>query len=159
ADVSFGLKPPSGVGLAVDAPAVSGGGYLFFDPDKAQYGGVVRLTVENGLTLTAIGLITTRLPGGAEGFSFFVIITAEDFKPIPLGLGFTLTGIGGLLAINRTCDEEFLRAGLKNKTLDALMFPPDPIKNAAHILATFDRAFPARDGSHLFGPMLQICWG
>jgi uncharacterized protein DUF6603 len=158
-DLSFGLKPPSGVGIAVDAPAVSGGGYLFFDPDKGQYGGVVRLNVEGGLTLSAIGLITTRLPSGAPGFSFLVIITAEDFKPIPLGLGFTLTGIGGLLAVNRTCNEEFLRAGLKNGTLDDVLFPADPIGNAAHILRTFDSAFPSRAGSYLFGPVLQIRWG
>ena len=153
ADLSFGFKPPSGVGITVEAPAVSGGGYLFFDPDKGQYAGVVQLTIEGGLTLTAIGLITTRLPNGANGFSFLVIITAEDFKPIPLGLGFTLTGIGGLLAINRTCNEEFLRAGLKNKTLDDVLFPADPIRNAAHILSTFDSAFPARRGSYLFGPV------
>jgi hypothetical protein len=119
----------------------------------------VRLSVDGGLTLTAIGLITTRLPSGARGFSFLVIITAEDFKPIPLGLGFTLTGIGGLLAVNRTCNEEFVRAGLKNKTLDDVLFPVDPISNAAQILSTFDSAFPARDGSYLFGPVLQIRWG
>ena len=34
-----------------------------------------------------------------------------------------LTGIGGLLAINRTFDEDALRAGLKNHTLDSVMFP------------------------------------
>ena len=119
----------------------------------------MQLTVEGGLTLTAIGLISTRLPSGARGFSFLVIITAEDFKPIPLGLGFTLTGVGGLLAVNRTCNEEFLRAGLKNKTLDDVLFPADPIRNAAHILSTFDSAFPARPGSYLFGPVVQIRWG
>jgi hypothetical protein len=158
-DLSFGFKPPSGVGIVVDAPAVTGGGYLFFDPDKGQYAGIVQLNVEGGLTLTAIGLISTRLPSGAPGFSFLVIITAEDFKPIPLGLGFTLTGVGGLLAVNRTCNEEFLRAGLKNKTLDDVLFPADPIRNAAHILSTFDSAFPARPGSYLFGPVVQIRWG
>ncbi len=101
-DLGFGFKPPTGVGVAVDAPAVSGGGYLFLDADKGQYAGVVRLNIEGGIAVTAIGLITTRLPSGAPGFSFLVIITAEDFKPIPIGLGFSLTGIGGIVAINRT---------------------------------------------------------
>src|SRR6185503_14305760 len=62
-------------------------------------------------------------------------------------------------AVNRTCNEEFLRAGLKNKTLDDVLFPADPIRNAAHILSTFDSAFPARPGSYLFGPVVQIRWG
>ena len=159
ADLAFGFKPPSGIGIAVDAPAVSGGGYLFFDPDKGQYGGIVQLTIKGSLTLTAIGLVTTRLPDGTDGFSFLIMITAEGFQPIQLGLGFTLTGIGGLLAVNRTCDDEFLRAGLKTKVLDAVLFPADPIKNAAHILSTFDRAFPSRRGSYLFGPAVQISLG
>jgi hypothetical protein len=159
ADLAFGFKPPSGIGIAVEAPAVSGGGYLFFDPAQGQYGGVVRLTVQGGLTLTAIGMISTRLHDGSRGFSFLVMITAEGFQPIQLGLGFTLTGIGGLLAVNRTCDDEFLRGGLKTKALDDVLFPADPIANAARLLSTFDRAFPARPGSYLFGPALQICWG
>lgn len=158
-DLAFGFKPPSGVGVAVDAPAVSGGGYLFLDADKGQYAGVVRLTIQGGIAVTAIGLITTRLPSGAPGFSFLVIITAADFQPIPIGLGFSLTGIGGIVAVNRTCDEDFLRDGLKNQTLNDVLFPADPIKNAAHILGTFDHAFPARAGSYLFGPVAQITWG
>jgi hypothetical protein len=158
-DLGFGFKPPSGVGVAVDAPAVSGGGYLFLDADKGQYAGIVQLNIEGGIAVTAIGLITTRLPSGAPGFSFLVIITAEDFKPIPIGLGFSLTGIGGIVAVNRTCDEDFLREGLKNQTLNDVLFPSDPIKNAAHILGTFDHAFPARAGSYLFGPVAQISWG
>ena len=40
------------------------------------------------------------------------MITAEKaFQPIQLGLGFTLSGIGGLLAVNRTCDDEFFAPG------------------------------------------------
>lgn len=159
ADLSFGFKPPSGVGLAIDAIGVSGGGYLSFDPAKGQYAGVMQFHVDSGIALTAIGLIATRLPNGAKGYSFVVLITAEDFEPIPLGLGFTLTGIGGLLAINRTCDEEFLREGIKSNTLNSLLYPVDPIRNAVQILGTLNSAFPPRDGSYLFGPVVQICWG
>jgi hypothetical protein len=159
ADVSLDFKPPSGIGLRVDATGVSGGGYLFLDPAKGQYAGVVQLNLDGGLTLNAIGLVSTRLPNGAKGFSFLIVITAEGFSPIPLGLGFTLTGIGGLLAINRTANEEFLREGLKSRTLDDLLFPEDPIRNAAQLIGTFDRAFPPQPGSFIFGPVVQICWG
>lgn len=159
ADLSLGFKPPSGIGLQIDAAVVSGGGFLAFDGVKGQYVGVVLLNLEGGLTLTAFGLLTTRLPNGAKGFSLVVLITAVDFKPISLGLGFMLTGIGGLLAINRTCNEAFLREGIKNKTLDNLLFPKDPIRNAAEIFGTLNSAFPARKGSYLFGPVVQISWG
>jgi hypothetical protein len=158
-DLSFGFKPPSGIGLAIDSTGLSGGGFLFLDSDRGQYAGVIQISFQNSITLTAIGLIATRLPNGAKGFSLVVIITAQDFKPIPLGLGFSLTGIGGLLAVNRTCDQEFLREGLKNKTLDNLLFPQDPIRNAPQIFGSLDSAFPARPGSYFFGPVLQIGWG
>ncbi len=159
ADLAVGFKPPSGIGVAIESTGVSGGGYLFFDREKGQYAGVVRLNVEGGITLTAIGLIATRLPDGSKGFSFLVLITAEDFKPIPLGLGFTLNAVGGLLALNRTCNEEFLREGIKSNTLGALLFPTDPIRNAMQIFGTLNTAFPPQRGSHLFGPVVRICWG
>ncbi|WP_017302042.1 DUF6603 domain-containing protein [Nodosilinea nodulosa] len=158
-DLALGFKPPSGVGLAIDATVVTGGGFLFFDPEKEQYAGIVQLNLEGGIALTAMGLITTRLPNGAKGFSLVVMITAQEFAPIALGLGFTLTAIGGLLAINRTCNEAFLRDGIKNQTLGHLLFPQDPIRNAAQIFGTLNAAFPPRSGSYLFGPAVQICWG
>ena len=40
----------------------------------------------------AFGLIATKLPDGSKGYSLIVFITAEDFRPIPLGMGFTLHG-------------------------------------------------------------------
>ena len=142
------------LGLVIDAPAVTGGGFLFLDPEKGQYAGDIQLNLDGGITVTAIGLIATHLPNDAKGFSFVVLITAQGFKPIPLGLGFTLTGIGGLLAINRTCNQEFLREGIKSKTLDSLLFPDDPIRNAVQILGTLNNAFPPRDGSFF---LVQSC--
>jgi hypothetical protein len=67
ANLDIGFKPPSGAGVRIDSPFVTGGGFLFFDSDKGQYGGVLQLDVK-GITVTAIGLIATRLPNGARGF-------------------------------------------------------------------------------------------
>ena len=99
------------------------------------------------------------MPNNVKGFSLLITITAEDFKPIPLPLGFRLTGIGGLLAINRTFAQDVLRAGLKNHTLESVMFPKDPIRNASQILSNLNSVFPPANGHHLFGPMAQIAWG
>src|SRR4030095_11755133 len=62
-------------------------------------------------------------------------------------------------AINRTCNEEFLREGIKSNSLDNLLFPKDPIRNGPQIFGLLNNAFPARPGSFLFGPVVQICWG
>jgi hypothetical protein len=100
-DVGFDFMPPKGLGLAIDAPAVVGG-YLFFDPQTEEYGGVLQLEVAETIAVKAIGLLTTRMPDGSKGFSLLILLSAEGFALIQLGFGFTLTGIGGLLGGNRT---------------------------------------------------------
>ena len=159
ADLSIGFKPPSGVGLAIDAAGVSGGGFLFLDPQSGNYAGAVQLNFEGGLAVSALGLIATRLPDGSRGFSLLVVITAENFKPIPLGLGFRLTGIGGLLAINRSFDAQVLRDGIKNHTLDGVLFPQNPTRDALQLLSNLNQGFPVAPGHHLLGPMVEIEWG
>ena len=158
-DLAVGFKPPTGAGLAIDAAVIVGGGYLSFDAQKQEYSGILQLEIADKISVNALGLLTTRLPDGRSGFSLVAIIFAQGFAPIQLGFGFTLTGIGGLFAINRTFDEAALRAGLKNHTLDSVMFPSDPIRNAPQILSNINRVFPPSRGNHLFGPMLQISWG
>ncbi|MCD6031972.1 MAG: hypothetical protein K0S78_4154, partial [Thermomicrobiales bacterium] len=37
ADLALGFKPPTGLGLAIAAPGVVGGGFLGFDPQRADY--------------------------------------------------------------------------------------------------------------------------
>lgn len=159
ANLSVGFKPPKGAGLSLAANVVVGGGYLSFDPEKQEYSGILQLEIADKIAVKAIGMLTTRMPGGGEGYSLVAIIFTEGFTPIQLGFGFALTGIGGLLAINRTFDESFLRAGLKNHTLDSLLFPKDPIRNAPQIISNLNRVFPVARGHHLFGPVVQIAWG
>ena len=159
-DFSVGFKPPTGVGLQIESAAVTGGGFLFYDSERGQYGGVLSLVLtKSNIALKAIGLISTRMPGGAKGFSMIVLVTAEGFTPIPLGLGFSLTGIGGLVAVNRTFNEEAVGEGIKSHMLEKVLFPKDPIKNAPQIISTLDTFFPAKQGSYLFGFLAQISWG
>ncbi len=156
ADVSLGFKPPSGAGLAIDAAGVSGGGFLSFDPAKHEYAGVLQLEF-NQLQLQAFGLITTQVAGGA-GYSLLALIDA-DFPPVQLGWGFTLNGVGGLLAIHRSASVDALRAALKGGKLSTILFPKDAITNAPQILAALDSYFPTAPGRFLFGPMALIGWG
>ncbi len=159
ADLTIRPTPPTGIGVEVDAPAVVGGGFLRFAPEKHEYSGVLQLEIGEKISVKAIGLLNTQLPDGSKGYSLVLLIFVEGFTPIQLGFGFTLTGIGGLLGINRTFAEEELRAGLKNHTLDSVMFPKDPIRNAPQIISNLNRVFPAAKGNYLFGPMVQIAWG
>jgi hypothetical protein len=157
ADVSFGLKPPSALGLAIDAGPVTGGGVLAADSDRGQYAGEVHLQFER-IVVRAVGLLTTRLPDGKPGFSLLVIVTAE-FTPVQLGLGFRLVDVGGLLGINRTVAVDALRAGLKTGALGAVLSPPDPKASVGQLVASLAGLFPPAAGRHVFAPTARIVWG
>lgn len=157
-DLTLGFRPPRGLGIAVDAGPVAGGGYLFFDPDRGQYAGVLQLEIQDTIAIKAVGLLSTRMPDGSEGFSLLFIITAE-FPPIQLGFGFTLNGLGGLAGVNRTMVVPVLQAGIKNRTLGSILFPDDPVANAPRIISDLQGVFPVAPDRYVFGPMAMLGWG
>ena len=158
ANLSIAFKPPNGLGIAIDAGVVAGGGYILFNPDKGQYAGVLDVALAEIIQVKIIGVLDTILPDGSHGFSFLLIITF-DFPPIQLGFGFTLNGVGGLGGVNRTMNTDALHAGFRAHTLDTVLFPPDPIANAPQIISSIENFFPPAEGRYLFGPMLEIGWG
>lgn len=159
ADLDLAFKPPTGVGLAIDAGAVRGGGYLFLDYEKGEYAGALELTIEGLMSLKAIGLINTKLPDGSDGFSLLIIITAEFGTPIQLGFGFTLLGVGGLLGLNRTMLLEEMAEGVRTGAIEGVMFPQDVVTNAPKIISDMRRFFPPLEGRFMIGPMAKIGWG
>lgn len=154
--LGFDFKPPTGLGIVVDAGPVTGGGFISFDPDNGRYAGVLQLKIYS-IGVTAIGLLDTKLPGGKSGFSFLIIIAVE-FTPIQLGFGFTLNGIGGLAGINRTLVADALRQGVRQHTLDDILFPQDPVARAAQLISDLGHIFPPAEGRYVFGPMIKIGW-
>ena len=157
AELDVRFKPPSGVGVSVDAGPISGGGFLDYDEPSGRYAGALALLVY-GVQVKAIGLLDTRLPGGERGYSFLVIVSVE-FSPVQLGFGFTLNGVGGLAGINRDLITDALQAALRAHNLDHVLFPPDPIKNAPAIISDLRAIFPPREGRYVFAPMFKLAWG
>lgn len=156
-DVGLDFLPPIGAGLAIDASGIiTGGGFLSHDPRTGLYAGVLQLTFQEQLTLTAIGLVSTQLPDGSPGYSVLILITAQNFPPIPLFLGFALTGIGGIVGVHRTIDQQAIEAGLHADTLKSVLFPADPIANAPAVIRALSSIFPPQRGSYLIGVMAQI---
>ncbi|MGH2708417.1 MAG: DUF6603 domain-containing protein, partial [Actinomycetota bacterium] len=152
------FKPPTGVGFAIDTPAVTGGGFLFFDRENEEYAGVLQLAIAEKFDLTAIGLITTRLPDGVEGFSILAIASVEFSPGIQLIWGFTLDGVGLLVGVNRSVMLDVLRSGVRNGTLDGILFPDDPVRNAPKIISDLRSVFPPTLDRHVFGFLLFISW-
>ena len=147
---TMSVRPPTGGGLSIDAGPVRGGGYVSHKGN--EYGGVLQLAI-GPIEIKAIGLIST------EPFSLVLVLSVEFNPGIQLSFGFTLNGVGGLLALERTVSTDVLRASFRRGTLDGLLFPKDPVSAAPQILRTLSDSFPPDPGSFVVGPMLAIGWG
>lgn len=153
-DVNVGFLPPTGLGISIQLPAVTGGGFLDIDAEAGRYVGGLQLEMLE-VGITAFGVIDTKLP---EGWAMLLGISTS-FSSIPLGFGFILNGVGGLIAANRTLDEEALALGLKEGVLDALMFPDDIVTDLPRLLPDLDGYFPIAPGSFVIGPYVELGWG
>jgi hypothetical protein len=156
-DISF--QPPKGVGLSVDAGVVQGGGYLYIDTDRGEYAGALQLEIADFLSVSAIGLISTKMPDGSSGFSLLIILSADFGPGIQLSFGFTLLAVGGLLGLNRTVLFQPLLDGIRTNAVQSIMFPQDIIANAPRIISDLRAIFPPQGGTFLIGPMAKIGWG
>lgn len=157
-DIGIGFKAPNGVGVSIDGGGFRGGGGLNYDRDKGEYSGTLELTFAEVISVRAVGILTTRLPDGSDTFSLLLIIVSE-FVPIQLSYGFTLLGVGGLLGLNRTVDLDALQVGVRDGTLNSILFPTDVVANAPRIISDLKRVFPPRDDRFLIGPMGKLGWG
>ena len=123
-NLGLGFKPPTGLGIEIDAAGmVEGGGFISYDPVKGRYAGVLDVTLIDTVAVKVIAVIDTKLPDGSPGYSFLLIITF-DLPPIQLSFGFTLNGVGGLGGVNRTMVQDALRAGLRATPSTTSSSPP-----------------------------------
>jgi hypothetical protein len=147
---TIGPRLPDGVGMRIDAGVVKGGGYL--RRKETEFGGVLDLQFTK-IGITAIGLL------GTQPFSLVIVMGVRFAPKIELGYGFTLNGLGGILAIERRLDAEALRKGLKTGIVGNLLFPDDPVTAAPRILDQLGEVFPPQPGAFVVGPMAQLGWG
>jgi hypothetical protein len=158
-DVSLAFKPPVGVGLSLDAGVVRGGGFLRIDVPRGEYAGMLELSILDVVSVTAVGIITTKFPDGSSGFSFLAIISVEFNPGIQLGFGFTLVGVGGLVGLNRSVVLDALAAGARSGSIDTILFPRDVVANATRIINDLRAFFPPERDVFLIGPMAKLGWG
>ncbi len=158
ADVGFAFEPPNALGLSIDTGAIKGGGFLKLDVPKGEYFGALEFSFQNVITLKALGIINTKMPDGSRGFALLILITAE-FVPIQLGFGFTLVGVGGLLALNRTLDTDALRTGVRTGAVNSILFPQDIVANIGRIISDLKTIFPIAEAHFIIGPMGKLGWG
>jgi hypothetical protein len=161
-----GLLPPTGIGVVVDFPAFSGGGFLeFTGGPNDRYAGVLSLRFGSvkGLsrfTATAFGIHElTGVPTAVDRDRSWVLVVGTSFRPgIPIGYGVTIIGIGGIIGIDRRADTDALRERLTSGAVGNILFAEDPVRNAPILLGDLAALFPVKPGYHVIGLTVQLGW-
>lgn len=155
------FKPPTGIGLLLDAGAAKGGGFLYGDTSRHEYAGVLELELDlpiaGKLTVKAIGILTTELPDRNDGWALLLLLFAQ-FR-WDLGLGFTLNGVGGIIGLHHRADPMAITEGLKGGLIDDLLFPENPVADAPRILPRLRTVFPTEENTFTVGPVVEVGWG
>lgn len=153
-DGNGGLLPPQGIGLALDAGPVNGGGFLKVISAN-EFAGGLQLKIL-GIGAFAYGLYKT-LPSG--DVSVVALIGIRLPMPgIQLSFGFAISGFGGLVGINRRADTDRLRERLSSGAAGDVLFNDNPMQNAPKLLGDMQLFFPNEQNIFLVGPTLQMNW-
>ncbi len=156
-EVGLDATRPTGVAIDVRSGPVNGGGAIHFDPASGDYYGALVLRFGKRITLTCLGLASTKDREGNPLTSFILIGTVDH---LGLTAGFvTFDGFGLLYAADRTLDVPTVRAALPSGQLKHLLFPADPIKHLPEMVAGLRLFFPPKAGSHIYGILVKLSFG
>lgn len=152
---SVNVIPPKSLTANINFSTVKGTGSIIASNDYQSFQGLLSLKVGGKVDVSVLALYENR--NGVVSFLGFVQV--EGFNPIPLGLGFQLIGVGGLIGINRDFNPDVIVAGLRTGAIDRLLFPTVNLESATPILETLDQVFPASRNRHSFTLAAKIGWG
>jgi len=151
-----GFTKPTGIGVALDAKVVKGGGFLRVT--DTSIAGALELALVLGtleLSVQAFGIIE-EVNGE---LSFIVIMSVSFSPPIEIFLGLTLNAVGGVFGYQRVVDTVALRALVREGRAKDVLIPDDLIARAPEILKSVAATFPAKANQYVAGPILQLGWG
>jgi len=155
------LQPPSfasptGIGVAIDASVVKGGGFLRVADHEIS--GAMELALTLGsleLSIQAFGIVQ-EVNGD---LSFIVIMSVQFEPPIEIFLGLTLNAVGGVFGLNRAIDTSALGALIRDGRTEDVLIPRNLVARADTVLATVGTVFPVKSNQYVVGPILELGWG
>ena len=149
-----GFQMPQGMTLSVDNDPVTGHVALTHDSATDSYLGVGALELPGGYGLEAVALVSRT--GGAVLVVGSLVFPGEAPQ---VGMGFRLTKVGLLVAVNRRFDLEAARRELHTGVLGSLLSPDEPLAQLPRIARDLDLLFPAHDDGVAIGISTQLTWG
>ena len=147
--------PPTGARVSLDLGGVTAGGYLRHrnEPPIDEWLGAIAADL-GPVEVTGLFIIgrVDRIP------SFLAVLGARFAPGIQIGFGFEVTGVGGLIGVNRTANTDLMRERLAGGAVGNVLFCEDPVKNAPTILDDLSHFFPSAQGRVIVGPTFQLSW-
>jgi hypothetical protein len=149
------VVPLSGAGVSLGLPVVQGSGTLARSGNDLA--GVLSVRIP---PLDAIAFGVLSPPHDGIPLSLLVIVGATFPPPgIQIGFGFAITGVGGVVGINRRIDRDALLRAITDGTAAQLLFPADPVAAGEAAIRALPAVFPPAQGSFVAGPMFELAWG
>lgn len=151
------FKFPSGIGMSVDTEVVKGTGMISYDESTGELVGALDLSVIKKFGVSAFVLADL---GTVAGHSFsLVAIVSTHFNPgIPLGMGFSLTGLGGCLGLMRMIDRQAVIRAVSQGTMATVFFMDNVQEHLAEIKSSAMAIFPAKRNQFFLGFLGQISY-
>lgn len=146
---------PQGAGVALDLPVLSGSGA--FAKVGEDLSGAIAVSIPP-MSVSAYGVLSPAR--GDQPLSLLVIMGATFPPPgVQVGFGFAISGVGGVVGINRRIDHDALLRAVTDGSAAQMLFPSDPVGAGQAAIRALPSVFPAAPGSVVAGPMFQLSWG
>ncbi|MBL8685322.1 MAG: hypothetical protein JNK05_39450 [Myxococcales bacterium] len=148
------IYPFKQIDAVIRTAVVSGSGSLQLDPPNRYLGSLT-------LTATQVAIRASAAVAAIEDGNAYSVIASlfATFPSLPLGMGFFLRGIGGLVGIHRAVSTSRWRSLIRSGHAGAVLFPRLPHSGSSESSSRLDELIPLRAGRYSFGPAVRIDYG
>ena len=156
-DFSGSFKFPDGIGISIETPVVKGAGLISYDKSEGTLFSALSLEVLKKFTVDCI--VDADL-GVKDGHCFsLVALISTSFSPgIPLGMGFSLNGVGGCLGLNRKYDADAVSGGVRSGVFGSVFFVDNVMNHLTEMKTAVKQFFPEKKKQFFLGVLCKICF-
>lgn len=156
-DFSGSFKFPDGIGISIETLVVKGAGLISYDKSEGTLFSALSLEVLKKFT---VGCIVDADLGVKDGHCFsLVALISTSFSPgIPLGMGFSLNGVGGCLGLNRMYDADAVSGGVRSGVFGSVFFVDNVMNHLTEMKTAVKQFFPEKKKQFFLGVLCKICF-
>lgn len=156
-DFSGSFKFPNGIGISIDTPVLKGAGIISYDKTEGTLFSAMSLEMLKKFT---VGCIVDADLGVKDGHYFsLVALISTSFSPgIPLGMGFSLNGVGGCLGLNRMYDADAVSGGVRSGVFGSVFFVDNVMNHLTEMKTAVKQFFPEKKKQFFLGVLCKICF-